>query len=61
MAANPTPRSSVAALTFALAALLLLFFILVVSVGLLPAAPTGPTPTFPKGLELPDQLPRVPR
>jgi len=46
---------------FVAAAALLLILTLTLSISLLPAAPFAPTPTFPKGIDLPDQLPRIPR
>lgn len=46
---------------FVVASALLLILTLALSVSLLPAAPFAPTPTFPKGIDLPDQLPRIPR
>ena len=34
--------------------------VLGVSVSILPAAPIGPTPTWPQGIDLPDKLPHLP-
>ncbi|HRE47741.1 MAG TPA: hypothetical protein PLD47_08450 [Aggregatilineales bacterium] len=42
-------------------ALIAVIVSLLLSVALLPPAPSYPTPTFPRGIELPDQLPRIPR
>lgn len=33
---------------------------LIVSISILPAAPTAPTPTWPMGIDLPDKLPHIP-
>jgi hypothetical protein len=49
------------ALLFIVTALILLILTFSLAIELLPAAPGAPTPTLPKGLDLPDQLPRIPR
>lgn len=48
-------------LLFVLAVLLVAALTLLISFDMLPAAPAAPTPTFPKGIDLPDRLPRIPR
>jgi len=38
----------------------LLIVTLLFSINLLPAPPLAPTPTWPRGIDLPDILPRIP-
>lgn len=49
------------AVLFLLAALIVMLMVVVISVSLLPPAPVAPTPTWPRGIDLPDKLPRIPR
>jgi len=44
-----------------LAAISLTILVLLLSITLLPSPPQAPTPTLPKGIELPELLPRIPR
>jgi hypothetical protein len=44
---------------FGIVILLTAFWVVSLSVDLLPAPPIPPTLTAPKGIELPDQLPRI--
>ncbi|MBX3081401.1 MAG: hypothetical protein KF716_07170 [Anaerolineae bacterium] len=51
-------RSSV---LFIITAIILAAMVLLLSMDMLPAAPTSPTPTWPMGIDLPEKLPRIPR
>ncbi len=47
-------------IVFGLAAFIVVVIALFVSFTLLPPAPPAPTPTWPRGIDLPDKLPRIP-
>ena len=49
------------AMLFIVTAVILAVLVLVLSMDMLPAAPTSPTPTWPMGIDLPEKLPRIPR
>jgi hypothetical protein len=49
------------ALLFVVTAVILAAMVLLLSMEMLPAAPTSPTATWPKGIDLPEKLPRIPR
>ena len=49
------------ALLFMVTAVILAAMVWLLSMEMLPAAPTSPTPTWPMGIDLPEKLPRIPR
>ena len=49
------------AILFIVTAVLLAALVLLLAMDILPAAPTSPTPTWPRGIDLPEKLPRIPR